>query len=776
MTRFLRGLGRFLAGLVVGGLLALVAIAGALYLNRDKLLTWLSSQLSQTFSARMEVQAVQVGHLGDLPWLSFRLKGFLMKSFSGETLFTAREATLYLNLWETLVEKNYRVEKITLEGPYLRLAYDKEGGSPWQAVFRGDSGADSPWRIEALRIQEGRFEYRDAQADFWLTLEVASLQATLAYQASQLTVEGSVEGQLQRMGTLKQAWLERYPFRIEGQLEKDDPWLLSRGLRLSVTGLQARVQGGIRLAASPPELSLRLEEIGAETALLQRFWAEAPDVLRHLQGSLQGKGHIRGPIGQGHLPSVEISAFLHVRKPFSWKAYPVRSLQAQGSLFWDPGRRPRGKIEIDSFSLAGGAADTLSGRLSYDWYRKRGRATLAGQVDLQALTQAGFLTTDTLQGLLRSTLQAHHQEGRWLLSGEGEVSNLTWRELAVERTLFHLAPTNLELAQLVLRHPRVRCTAPRLQVSSYARLWDSTAAPLSIRGSLQASYLAYQPADTGGGLPWPLHLDLEARIETLAWQGHLVGPIHTHLVWQGDSFLLDPLRVGAVAGGSIEGNLQGLPFRWSVEGAFSRLNLEALHAEWPELDTLFPLLPHLKGTLSGRMQGRFPLRKGRLSWAEAQAELTLRLENFVVVESPYTYELFSLIPLTDFKRIQVGSVQAHLTLQEGVLRLDTTTLQANRWRMRIAGSHTLRGELAYDLEVEVPRLLLDKSSQRIEEWVEEVEGERLRLHIQVRGTTEKPVFRWKPASRPAAWPERRSTTPKKRSPTRPTPELPVDQN
>lgn len=776
MTRFLKGVGRFLVGLVTGGLLMVGALTLALYLNRDKLRRWLSHQLSQTFSARIEVRTFRIGHLQDLPWLSFRMSGFMLKSFTGDTLFFAREITLYMNLWEALVEKNYQIEKISLEGAHLGLFYDKRGHSPWQAVFREDSGASSPWRIEVLYIQDGRLDYRDAQADFGLTLEIASLKATLAYETNKLTIEGSAQGQLQRMGTLRQTWLEKSPFRLEGQLEKDDPWLLSRGLWLSVAGLQARVEGGLRTTPAPPELSLRLEALGVETALLQRFWAEAPHVLRKLQASLQGRGQIRGPVGRGHLPTVEVSATLEVQKPFFWKAYPVHSMQARGNLLWEPGPSPRGKVQIDTLFLVGGTGDTLSGGLSYDWYRKRGTATLTGQIELYALTQAGLLTADTIQGTLRSELQAHQKEGRWLLSGEGEIHNLTWKELKVERGAFRLTPATLQLSELVVRHPQARFRVPRLQVSSYTRLWDSTAAPLSIQGALQASYLAYQPADTGGGLPWPLRLDLEARIDTLAWQRHIVGPIRTHLVWQGDSFLLDPFRLERVAGGAVEGRLHGLPSFYTLEGVFSRLDLETLHAEWPELDTLFPLLPHLKGTLSGRMQGRFPWRKDRLSWTEAQAELTLRLENFVVVESPYTYELFSLVPLTDFKRIQVGSVQTHLTLQEGVLRLDTTTLQANRWRMRLAGSHTLRGELAYDLEVEVPRLLLDKSSQRIEEWVEEVEGERLRLQIQVRGTAEKPLFRWKPASRPAALPERRSSSPKKRSPPRPTPELPVDQN
>jgi hypothetical protein len=126
------------------------------------------------------------------------------------------------------------------------------------------------------------------------------------------------------------------------------------------------------------------------------------------------------------------------------------------------------------------------------------------------------------------------------------------------------------------------------------------------------------------------------------------------------------------------------------------------------------------------------------------ADATLRLRDFSVEESPYTYKLFSLIPLTDFRRIQVGEVQTHLRLQDGVIRLDTTLLSANEWRLWISGSHTLRGELRYHLLVEVPRNLFIKRGSRVPDVVEEAEGERLELAIQVGGTAENPHFQWAP--------------------------------
>ncbi len=99
---------------------------------------------------------------------------------------------------------------------------------------------------------------------------------------------------------------------------------------------------------------------------------------------------------------------------------------------------------------------------------------------------------------------------------------------------------------------------------------------------------------------------------------------------------------------------------------------------------------------------RFPYSANGSSGPKPPAKPTSTLQHFVVAESPYTYKLFAIIPLTDFKRIQVGEVRTRLTLRDGVIQIDTTLLQANEWRLHVSGSHTLKNDLSYHLTCGAP--------------------------------------------------------------------------
>jgi hypothetical protein len=370
-----------------------------------------------------------------------------------------------------------------------------------------------------------------------------------------------------------------------------------------------------------------------------------------------------------------------------------------------------------------------------------------------------------------------HKKSKWSLSGQGTLIQGQWKEIFIPHVQFSVTPTALTLYEGVIQHPAWTLHTSELRIQNYARLWDTTVPPLHLEGRLRLPKWMYVSSDTGSpsSIP-PFTANLDIRIDTFSWDARRYGPIEGRVRWLPDTLFVDLHRLEGVAGGKLKGRIVKEASHWRLQGELTRLSLEKLHKEWPELDTLFPLLPHLRGIASGMFEASFSMRRNRLAWAEAQGSFSLLLSDFVVVESPYTYRLFSLIPLTDFKRIEVGRVEARCALTEGVLRLDTTYLQANRWRMQVAGSHTLQGELAYDLLVEVPRVLLDKSSSRIQEWVEETEGDRLRLAIQVRGTAEDPSFRWKTAgstSTPSKSDKEEPTSRKKRKARSP---LPVEEN
>jgi hypothetical protein len=739
---------RFLIGLLLGLGIALMGLAIALYLSRDTLFSWLKELLSHSFSARITVRDIQIGNLRDLPALSLSLRGFLLQSFKGDTLFQAKEASLHLNLWEALVEKNYRIIGLSLKEASFFLPYDAQGYSPWQNILRKDTGQASPWAIEKLLLENCIFHYSDKEADATLSLSIKKLSAAVQYQADKLFISGKGAGTVEELRLQKHLHLKHQPFLLEGELLHDSPWLLSKGLRLQIASFMTHVEGGIRLDPIPL-LSLRLKNFSVDWTYLKNLWPAYPKPLAKLNAFIEGQGEITGPIGRGHLPRLQLAVSLHTKVPFPIETYTLQQAYLQARLAFDLQKGGKKSVNIDSLFIRGEENDTLSGCLTYDFRQELGKGTFTFQWDLGTLKALGIAPAESLSGITRGTLSLTLYKKQWLLNGNIFLEGVTWRDAQVEKAHIGLTPEVLTLRESVFFFQGSRLTTTFLEVRHYQRLWDSTASPLSIAGTLHINRWTYGGASKEGVQVPPFRARLRLQVDTLVWNESRYGPLRADLSWHRDSFRITNLHAEGIARGTLSGEIAykaiGSREEWEIALRGQAMDLRQLRTAWPGLDTLFPLLPHLAGTLSGEVQGHLPRTPKGMSWTEIKGEVQLYVKNLVVSECPYTYKLFSLIPLTDFKRIEVGNAQARLHISEGVVRLDTTWLSANRWRMRIAGSHTLRGEIAYDLLIEVPRVLLDKSPTRVENLIEETEGERARLAIKVHGTPENPVFSWKTA-------------------------------
>lgn len=746
VKRFLR----FLIGLIGGLIAALGVLLLLIYLSREKLIAWVITEIGNAFAAKVQIQRVEVGSLRALPNLGIRLQGFLLRSKQGDTLFSASAIDLHLNLWEALVKENYRIHRLELEAPRFWLLYDKKGHTPWEGVFQTSSSTPekpSPWALEKVRVRSGRFIYADRQADFWLLLEVSNLHASIEGLGDRLQIIGTGNGALEKLYHRRKTWLAGQPFALQGMIQYEADWLLASPLRIQLLGLFADLQGGIRLSGIRPDVSLRIADLDLDLSKIRTWWQEAPPVVAQLGGALRGEGDILGPVGRGKLPRIRLRAALDVREPLTVEGYVCQALHAQGQLRWYPDLPAKSVLEIDTLFFSGGESDTLHLRGSYSLQSERLFAAFYIHTDLAHLHKWRIPYTGELSGRLHARGQLSYTGKRWMVSGEGTLSQVTFPDAMVDTVAFRVSPERLEVTNLRGRYGELRAFIPTLSVGSYARLWDTTAAPLHLQGKVRLPAFSYAPVDTGRGsaLPWTGELDIQ--IDTFYRAKARYGPVRARIRKAGDTLHIREAEIHGIGGGYLVCTGLYSPTLIEGEGTFQRIDLARLHEQTPELDTLFPLLKHMRGQTGGRLTVYLPLRQGSPAWAGARGELTLILQNILILESPYTYELFSLIPLTDFKRIEVGQVQTRLTLSEGVLRTDTTWLRANRWNMRIAGAHTLQGELSYDLLVEVPRVLLDKSIGRVENLVQETEGERLRLSITVTGTTDRPRFAWKPAGR-----------------------------
>jgi len=780
-----RRLLRFFTGILIGLGMGIALLSFLAYLLRHQIWQWIQEQLSSQLSARITIRDFSVNGWQGFPALTVNLYELTIATFQGETLFTCQKLSVYLNFYEALIEKRYRVIGLRAEAPYLRLHWNKAGLSAWNTIFRPSTDTTATtWHIETLIIQSGRLSYTDEKSRIALLLDGISLKSSLSHTPLLDTTwhfSAQLQTTLGHLSTPTTPTLGPIPLSLQarGAFMEKHQQILIQNLRATFSALNVNLGGYLQWKQALPYLNLRIAQIAIDFERLVRFWPHLPREWPNWPGQITATGTLKGFVGQGHLPSIDLKATLYQKKPFEIADYLLRTFHAKVRLHWHPITAKESTFIIDSLQVSG-QQDSLTGKGKYTFSTRLWSAEVQGLLHLTTLRILGLTTLQgkaqgkasahitpdkwelnfvgRLDSLRYDTLTLESYQGQlslaqtgetWQIQAQGQLTGLTYAPLAISRADLKWSPDALTLTRLKGQYETLRLEAPFLSLHPGTEPWRQERLVLS--GYLYVPELPFPlpvPQTSDSASPSPaLFLNLQVAAETLLWQKGLYGPLRASLRTGPDTLTLQIHHLGGFARSTLQGTLKTLSPKekhtlWMLQLKAQNLHIPSLRKDLPVLDSLFPLLPHLQGEADMEVNATLPFSEERLIWTEARAQATLLLRNFVVHECPYTYKLFSIIPLTDFKRIQVGQVHTHLSLRDGVIQLDTTFLQANEWRLWISGSHTLKNDLAYQLLVEIPRNLLLKGESRVSDAVDEIEGERLSIAINVTGKADNPTFSW----------------------------------
>jgi hypothetical protein len=828
----LRRLFQFFLGCLIGIGIGALLLGIVAYFLRDQLWKWAQDQLSSQFSARIVVRDFSVDGWRGFPALTLTLYEPVLTTFSGETLFTSQQLAVYLNLYELLIERRYRITGVSAEAPYLCLRWDKAGRSVWQTVFRpAEDTTQTAWQIEKLVLRKGRLRYIDERGHISFLLDSLGVKASINHTPHSDTTWHFMADIRTALRQLAGSAPTSFPLAlaVQGAFCEKSQALHFYKLEGSLSALRVSLGGMLRWREGPLYVQLGIRRLYIDFARLGQFWPRLPSEWQTWPGHISAAGTLQGFLGRGYFPAIRLQATLHQKKPFRIHDYALQTLYAQVRLVWNPLSPRESLLTIDSLSVRG-MADSLTGSGSYVFAARKGMGQVQGQLALSTLRILGVvgfdgrvqgkatfqlslpswhmdftgqmdsLRYDTLRiGAYRGRLSLGQSQETWHIEAQGHLRELLYGELRLAHAELRWTTSAITLSQVKAQYGTLQVEAPTLTLQPATEPWKQK--HLLLAGYLHLPVLPFplpvstkQMSDTTPTPDVSLHLHVAA--DTLLWQSRRYGPLRAVLYKGPDTLTLRIQHLSGFAQGSLTGTIlnfaQGRQTIWDLQVKAQNLHIPTLRRDLPELDSLFPLLPHLQGQVSADVHATLPLLGERLLWTEATGEAHIHLQHFVVAESPYTYKLFAIIPLTDFKRIQVGEVRTRLTLRDGVIQIDTTLLQANEWRLHVSGSHTLKNDLSYHLLVELPRNLLLKNPSQVADIVEE-EGERLRIRIDVTGSAENPTFRWQPASQKAQKPSKsgirgplspaspgqrdsQAAPAKKSGPAREKPLLPVEES
>jgi len=171
--------------------LAVLAVAGAILLWGLVRLPWFERHAGEWLSRQLDTP-VTVGSLaiGYFPIPSIDIGELVIASGSepqAATLMQLNRARVALP-WRALLGGTLRVTRLELDAPRLRLGVDAAGRGNWEPLADrlASLGGDEPaaWSLDALEINDGSVDYRDARDGTMFELTGVAFTATdLAPQA-----------------------------------------------------------------------------------------------------------------------------------------------------------------------------------------------------------------------------------------------------------------------------------------------------------------------------------------------------------------------------------------------------------------------------------------------------------------------------------------------------------------------------------------------------------------------------------------------------------------
>ncbi|HSB93089.1 MAG TPA: AsmA-like C-terminal region-containing protein [Flavitalea sp.] len=139
MKKFLR-----ILAITIGVILILLFTIPILF--RDKIIALAKQQINQTINAKAEFSDASVSFFRHFPKLSLALDNLSVSGIAGfeqDTLLSAKQASIALNVMSVLKGENIKVSSVVVNEPVVYATVNKEGKANWDIVKADSTAADT---------------------------------------------------------------------------------------------------------------------------------------------------------------------------------------------------------------------------------------------------------------------------------------------------------------------------------------------------------------------------------------------------------------------------------------------------------------------------------------------------------------------------------------------------------------------------------------------------------------------------------------------------------
>ena len=157
-------------------LLVLVLAAFAIpYFFKDKIIALIKTEVNKNVNAKVDFADVDISLFRHFPRVAVALEGLQVVGidhFSRDTLISAKDIDIAVNLMSLIKGTDMRVYSVTINQPRIHALVNKEGKANWDIAKEDTSastaaGEEKPFKLELNKysIKDGYLNYRDESSN-----------------------------------------------------------------------------------------------------------------------------------------------------------------------------------------------------------------------------------------------------------------------------------------------------------------------------------------------------------------------------------------------------------------------------------------------------------------------------------------------------------------------------------------------------------------------------------------------------------------------------------
>ncbi len=753
-------------------------MAAVPFLFKGKIKDLVLQQANQNLNAKVGLGDIRISLFRQFPRVYIGLEKLTItgeNEFEGELLADFNTLAITVNLSDFFSGDEYRIEKILMVHPDIRLKVTEEGKANWDifkssedttasATTSATSSEPSSFRLKLKKviIENGRLVYDDPTLETYMVLNGInhSLSGDLTADRTILRTSLQVGDAYFEYGNI--AYLNKAVLNFEGTIDADlqNSVYQFEQNKFKINELLVELDGSVGMTGDDYNLLLTFKapenKFRNFISLIPAIYSREFSTLQ-TDGNLSLEGYIKGIYNENTLPAFQLNASIDN----AWFKYPelpgeVKDINMKLRIENAGGDADNTIVDVPKMSMnIMGNPLSLSLYLSHpitDLYLK---ASLNGKINLGDIQKyyplqegeqiSGLLTADaSFDGKISDLENGNYDKfiafGSMLLEGMKFHTAYLPNPLLISNAQLNFSPAYIDLVSFTAATGSSNFNM-KGKVSNYLPyiLADKTLdGNLSLNADIinlneflesgtvdtivNADTIPSSISDSSNLsafiVPVNLHFNFNTSIDSLIYMNIHMANVKGTMEIVDHKLILNPLTFDLLKG---QISLNGFYETSDPSNPLVNFKLKVNNVDIPEayknfalVEKFAPIFEHTRGTFSGGID-----LSGILNSEMMPVYNTLTGSGRLTTSSLELSGINSLNQLADlsgmeqFKKLAVQGVDLSFNVAEGILNVKPFDLKSGQTTMTVSGWTSFNQDIGYDLKLKVPRSLFGSQANNM---------------------------------------------------------------